>query len=103
MKTEQEEFRAGQFGNEYVLRNQSPELLAANRALFARILRRTRKVGSVVELGANIGMNLRASRGLLPNAELAGVEINSTAAQQLSGWGDATVFNQSILEFVPTR
>ena len=39
-------------------------------ALFARILSRTEKVRSVIEFGANIGLNLHALRLLLPDAKL---------------------------------
>jgi spore coat polysaccharide biosynthesis protein SpsF len=103
MKTEQEQFWAGAFGDEYSTRNQGPQLLASNRALFTDILRRTRGVGSVLELGANVGNNLRALRDLLPSAKLAGVELNATAAQTLAAWGDAEVFNQSLFDFKPDR
>lgn len=103
MKTEQEEFWAGTFGDEYSARNQGPQLLASNRVLFADIVRRTRHVESILELGANVGNNLRALRDLLPNAKLSGVELNATAAQTLREWGQAEVFNQSLLEFAPDR
>ncbi len=103
MKTEQEVFWAGSFGDEYTARNQGPEILAANRVLFADVLRRTRNVQSILELGANVGNNLRALRDLLPRAALSGVELNATAAQALSAWGDADVFNESLLEFASER
>jgi spore coat polysaccharide biosynthesis protein SpsF len=103
VKTEQEAFWAGAFGDEYSARNQGPQLLAANRALFAEIVRRTRGVETILELGANVGNNLRALRDLLPSAALAGVELNATAAQALSRWGEAEVFNQSLLDFRPER
>jgi len=103
MKTEQEAFWAGSFGDEYTARNQGPRILAANRALFADVLRRTREVRSIVELGANAGNNLRALRDLLPEAHLTGVELNGTAAEALTAWGGAEVFHQSLLEFHPAR
>jgi len=103
MKTEQESFWAGAFGDEYSARNQGPQILAANRALFARVLQHTRNVESLLELGANVGNNLRALRDLLPNAKLSGVELNATAAQALSSWGGAEVFNQSLLDFREER
>jgi spore coat polysaccharide biosynthesis protein SpsF len=43
-------------------------------------------------------MNLRALRRLLPNCELAGVEINQAAAEKLKEWGEAQVYLDSILE-----
>jgi len=103
MKTEQEVFWAGAFGDDYSVRNQGPQLLAANRALFADVLRRTRGIKTVLELGANVGNNLRALRDLLPTAALAGLELNATAARTLSSWGDAEVFNESLLDFHSDR
>jgi pseudaminic acid biosynthesis-associated methylase len=81
--TEQEAFWAGVFGDAYSERNRGAQLLAAKTALFARILCRAHGVGSVVELGANIGLNLLALRTLLPAAKLKAVEINEAAFAQL--------------------
>ncbi|GAM09652.1 hypothetical protein OR1_01932 [Geobacter sp. OR-1] len=102
-KTEQEEFWAGSFGNEYVDRNRSAQLLASNVAFFSKIIPVTGGVASLVEFGANIGMNLHAVRTLLPNVELAAVEINQQAAAELKKFENITVYEQSILEFMPDR
>jgi len=101
--TEQESFWAGEFGNEYSQRNVGPGWIAANLALFAKILKRTERVRSVVEFGANIGLNLRAIDQLIRDADLAAVEINSSASNELREWGRAEVVEASILDFVPTR
>lgn len=101
--TPQEDFWAGEFGDQYVDRNRSQGLAASCVAFWASVLRRTRNIASVCELGANIGLNLRALRTLLPSCELAGVEINSKAAGELRSWGEAEVFEQSLFEFAPTR
>lgn len=101
--TSQEEFWAGEFGDQYVERNRSQGLAASCVAFWASVLRRTRSVSSVCELGANIGLNLRALRALLPSCELAGVEINSKAASELRSWGEAEVFEQSLFDFNPPR
>jgi spore coat polysaccharide biosynthesis protein SpsF len=98
MKTEQEEFWSGAFGNDYIDRNASDALLAANISLFSKIVQSAGPLSSVLELGCNIGMNLRALRRLLPNCELAGVEINQAAAEKLKEWGEAQVYLDSILE-----
>jgi len=100
-KTEQEAFWAGEFGNHYINRNNDTELVAANMALFARVLKATQSMSSVIEFGANIGLNLRAIRHLLPKAELAAVEINEQAVAALKTQSDLTVFHQSILDFEP--
>jgi len=65
-KTEQEAFWAGEFGTEYIQRNQGDQLLASNLAFFAKALSRAQGVDSCIEFGANIGMNLRALRLLHP-------------------------------------
>lgn len=83
LKTEQEKFWQGEFGNEYRQRNQGQNWVAANTALFSKILTRTHDVNSVLELGANIGLNLVALEHLLPNAGLSAVEINEQAAAEL--------------------
>lgn len=96
--TAQEGFWAGEFGDDYSKRNVGNGWVAANTALFAKILDRTRSVGSVVEFGANIGLNLRAINQLLPNAKLSAIEINRTAAEELREWGGVDVIEGSILD-----
>lgn len=104
VRTEQEEFWSGEFGQEYTKRNQGERLLASNTALFARILAGTRNVQSVLELGANRGLNLMAIKHLLPEVSLSAVEINDAAVQELKAWGGAQeVFHTSILDFKPQR
>ena len=82
-QTEQERFWAGEFGSEYIARNSSEQLLASNLSFFSNALKGTGALNSVVEFGANMGMNLKAIRLLLPNASLNAVEINSDACSQL--------------------
>ena len=98
-KTEQEKFWAGKFGDEYIQRNQEAWLLASNTALFSSILKRTRNVQSVIEFGANIGMNIHALKNLLPHAQLSAIEINETAANELKKIQDLSVYHESILNF----
>lgn len=50
MKTEQEHFWPGEFARGDMERNQTESLLAANCALFAKILSRTQGVGSILKL-----------------------------------------------------
>lgn len=102
-KTEQEAFWAGNFGDEYVNRNKSAQLLASNIAFFSKILPRTIGVQSLVEFGANIGMNLHAIRTLMPNIELSAIEINKCAVSELNKLPNISVYSQSILEFSPDR
>ncbi|MBK8505395.1 MAG: pseudaminic acid biosynthesis-associated methylase [Saprospiraceae bacterium] len=99
-RTEQEAFWAGSFGNEYIDRNRSDEYLASNLAFFSKALKQTGKIGSLIEFGSNIGMNLRAIQLLFPKIELWGIEINQEAARQLGKViGDDHVLNSSILDY----
>jgi tRNA1(Val) A37 N6-methylase TrmN6 len=79
-KTDQEEFWAGEFGNEYIKRNTS---YYSNIPLFSKIFSLTTGVKSIIEFGANIGMNLKAIRHILPEVELSAVEINKKAITHL--------------------
>lgn len=102
-KTEQEDFWAGEFGDQYIGCNQDRELEIANVALFAKILERTTgRVKSFLEFGANVGMNLRAIQQLVPDADLSAIEINGKAVAQLREWGGCSrVYHGLMLEFVP--
>jgi len=101
-KTEQEAFWAGEFGTEYIQRNQGDALLASNLDFFAKALRATRGVKTCIEFGANIGMNLKALKFLHPTQEQHGIEINADAALQLAQVIPAAHVHQtSILDFQP--
>ena len=103
MTSAQEQLWAGKFGNDYIVRNRDAALVENNRALFDKILSRATGVSSVIELGSNIGNNLRALRTLLPDADLHSVEINANAAAEIKAWGGATVEVASLLDFEPSR
>ena len=77
------------------------ELGGEQYSFFSEVLEHTHSVGSVLELGANIGLNLRAIRQLLPGAKLGAVEINAAAAMQLEAMGGIEVRQQSILDYDP--
>ena len=103
-KTEQEAFWAGEFGTEYIQRNQGDALLASNLDFFAKALRATRGVKACIEFGANIGMNLKALKLLHPRQEQHGIEINADAALQLEQVIPAEHVHQtSILDFQPRQ
>ncbi|MEN9997729.1 MAG: hypothetical protein RI922_719 [Bacteroidota bacterium] len=103
-KTEQEAFWAGEFGNEYIERNKSNELLASNLNFFSKALAKTQPLSDIIEFGANIGMNLKALSLLFPNKSLSGIEINQLAAKELTQLiGDENVHNCSIFDFNPTK
>lgn len=98
-----EAFWAGEFGDRYVERNRGPQWIAGNYAMFGRVLRKAPGVSSVLELGANIGMNLAALGGLLPDATLDGVEINEMAVDELRQVPRVTAHHGSLLDFAPGR
>lgn len=101
--TPQEAFWAGAFGNNYTKRNQGERLVASNASLFQRLLAKAAPPASILELGANIGLNLAALRQLLPQAHLAAVEINPEAVAQLRLLPEVEVFHESLLGFSPPR
>jgi len=100
-RTEQEQFWAGDFGNEYINRNMQNEFLPGRLALFSNVLRRTVKINSVIEFGSNVGHNIVALQSLLPKAELSSIEINKKAADVLAEIQGLKVYQQSILDFQP--
>ena len=75
----------GSFGNEYIARNEVTRERVAGKAMaFAQMLRPISGAmpASILEVGANIGLNLRAL-ATLTNAELYAVEPNKTARERL--------------------
>lgn len=103
-KTEQENFWAGEFGLDYIERNQGNHLLAANLAFFARALSKIQPARSCIEFGANIGMNLKALHLLYPQQEQYAIEINEKAADELAkAIPHQHIYRGSILDFEPSR
>ena len=101
-KTDQENFWAENFGNEYIERNQGAQLLASNLNFFSKALSQAGQIKSCLEFGANIGMNLHALKLLYPSVQLKGIEINKLAAEELSKiLGSENVFNGSIFDADP--
>lgn len=98
--TEQEDFWAGEFGDAYINRNIADRIVAGNTAMLSQALGEAGPIKSVIEFGANIGLNLRSLRHLYPDAQLRGVEINPQAAEMLREVvGDPNVFEGSIFDF----
>lgn len=75
----------GGFGDDYVGRNlATPDVVRRLTFVWSKVLQpiQTRLPESILEVGANIGRNLRALRNL-SGAELYGLEPNAVARQQL--------------------
>jgi pseudaminic acid biosynthesis-associated methylase len=100
-ETEQEKFWAGRFGDEYTDRNVGKQLLAdvvQTRAIeFQRV---SRPISSVIEFGANRGLNIEAIIRILNPEKIKAIEINSYAAAKLLDFG-CEVENISIFEYDP--
>lgn len=97
--TEQEVFWAGEFGNEYINRNQGDKMLASNLNFFSKALQHATNLSSCIEFGANIGMNLKSLQLLFPQMKLSGIEINETASNELKTViGKDNVYNSSIFD-----
>ena len=97
-KTEQENFWAGEFGLNYIDRNNSEPLLYSKVAIWARMLQAANNVNSIRELGCNIGLNLVALKRLQPKLNLSGYEINEEAAKQASDFNVAEIKQGSIID-----
>ena len=77
-------------------------MIAANLSLFGKVLGRMQGIQTVLELGANIGLNLKALTRLLPKSKLSALEINEKAAQELKETlPQVDLYISSILQFQP--
>lgn len=97
--TEQERFWQGEFGDDYVDRNDGERHVASATAFFAQALRRAGRLDSLLELGTNRGLNLQALHRLLPDAALHGVELNAKAHEMAQGLGIAEVWHGSLFDY----
>ena len=84
-ETRQSSIWRGEFGDAYTERNaNSPQNISARIAMWGRIFKTLvgAQPGSILEVGANLGMNLQAL-GHLTSAELFAVEPNALARAKL--------------------
>jgi pseudaminic acid biosynthesis-associated methylase len=98
-KTEQEAFWAGKFGNTYIDRNSVASQVRQRLGLWTQVLRHIPKLDTVIEFGANIGINLRALQALVPGIKASAIEINQTAVGELNRLSLEEVHHQSILDY----
>ncbi len=94
MRTEQEKFWAGDFGDKYIERNRVG--IPSNLALFSRVLARTDGLQSCFEFGTNIGLNLDSLALLKPELKLGGIEINEQAAKEARSKGHDVIAGSAI-------
>lgn len=100
-QTEQEEFWASDFGQDYQDRNVGEKIIVSKMVFFSKMLRSAPKVKSIIELGCNIGLNLQALNRISPEFELAAYEINESAAEKARALNIATVQTGTILDPLP--
>ena len=100
-ETEQERFWAGNFGNEYIQRNCDDATIVSKIGLFSKILSCIPggNICTCLELGSNIGLNLRVLHMLLPEIKSVAVEINQKAAEECAKIPSVKVVNDSIFNF----
>jgi spore coat polysaccharide biosynthesis protein SpsF len=97
--TQQEGCWAGEVGDSYTGRNAGLEVVASNLALFTQVLSRTSFISSIIEFGANRGLNLHALKQLKPLASFQAVEINEKATVELKKLDWLEVHHKSLLDF----
>lgn len=96
-RTEQESFWANNFGNEYIDRNNSEELVVRRMVNFSTMLKSTQKIKSIVELGSNIGLNGIALKRLNKDFSLTGYEINEKAVELANKQNIGKFYCESII------
>lgn len=100
---DQELFWRSDFGTDYVDRNNHSSLITANAQLFRKVFSFLDKVPtSVLELGANIGLNYLGIQEVEPSINYTGVEINPLAHSELSKLGCTAVL-ASIFDYEPSE
>lgn len=99
-KTEQESFWASQeWGGDYMQRNGN-ELIKDNINFFSSIIEKCNNINSIIEFGANIGLNLHAINKLSNKVDMSAIEINSDAVNELNKLEFLNnIYHESILEF----
>ena len=95
-KTAQENFWKNKFGDRYTLRNIFRGKKIVN-VIGKQLLKNKIKIKTVIEIGCNIGLNLRALKKVYPKSKLYGIEINKKAFKIANR--NFTCFNKSIYEF----
>jgi pseudaminic acid biosynthesis-associated methylase len=84
----QEQFWKGDFGDDYINRNNSDELLKAKTEFWSGVLQnKIEQIKSAIELGANVGLNLTAIKSIFKSIDTFGVEINKRAFEEMERRG----------------
>ena len=95
----QEEFWVANFGQDYISRNNAAKLHESNVKFFESVFQKAQGApGSVLEFGANIGLNYLAMKELFSGLDFTGVEINKLAHSYMELTGCNAV-HSSIFDF----
>ena len=95
------DFWKGDFGNKYIGRNNKPKMIDDNITIFKRSLLKNKiKIKSILEYGANVGLNLIALNKIYKKLDISAVEINPKACIKLkNNIKNINIYNQSIFSF----
>ena len=99
--TEQEIFWSGKFGDDYVERNNTDAMVESNIVLFKQIMKSTNNVNSIIELGCNTGLNLRALQRIDQKLDLTGYDINEKSLNVARTSTKASIINATIIDDLP--
>ena len=101
MQNKLNSFWKGDFGNKYIIRNNKPKMIEDNINIFKRSLLKNKiKINSVLEYGANVGLNLLALNKIYKKLDITAVEINPNACNRLKkNLKNINIYNQSIFSF----
>jgi pseudaminic acid biosynthesis-associated methylase len=98
--SETTDFWRGDFGDSYASRNNHPDLIKNNEALFRKALMPMFHTTPmrIIEFGANIGLNIHALRRIAPFAkcEYSAVEPNEKAAEELRKIENVNVYQTTM-------
>ncbi|WP_299809985.1 pseudaminic acid biosynthesis-associated methylase [uncultured Roseibium sp.] len=97
-ETSQERVWSGSHGYRYVVHHANENWLETRVPTWEMLLESMPDVQSVLEMGCNIGANLKALRHLRPELAISGVEINKPAVDMLLADGFDGVRQGSIID-----
>jgi spore coat polysaccharide biosynthesis protein SpsF len=94
---EQEKFWFGDFGKKYISRNNSKKIQKNTDIFFKKIFKKKINLNTIIELGANVGNNIKSLSKIYPKSKITSVEINEKACKILrKKFTDIKVINSSL-------
>lgn len=97
VKTEQEKFWKGKFGLSYAKRGRNLRDLKSRIYHYKKILKMTKNIKNVFEIGTNVGLNLDAIKKIRNKIDTYGIEINKEVISKIKK--KHKIYNSSILDF----